>query len=71
MSNFIKILAVIITAATAAAALVLLIDNLKTKRLVAKKEFDYDDYDSMSEDLDEEDLEFLDSYEEEPEDENV
>lgn len=71
MSSFIKILAVIITAATAAAALVLLIDNLKTKRLVAKKEFDYDDYDSMSEDLDEEDLEFLDSYEEEPEDENV
>ncbi len=71
MSNFFKILAVIITAATAAAALVLFIDSLKTKRLLGKKEFDYEDYDSMNEDLDEEDLEFLDSYEEEPEDENL
>ncbi|MBQ5331614.1 MAG: hypothetical protein J6F31_10270 [Oscillospiraceae bacterium] len=71
MSNFLKILAVIITAAAAAAALVLLIDSIRQKRLTTSKEYDYDEYDSLDDGLDEDDLSFLDSYEEEPEDETL
>ena len=58
MKNFWKILALIITVATAAAALVLFIDNMNRKKLAAK-DMEDDDYEDL---LDEDDLDFLDSF---------
>ena len=67
MNNFWKILAVIVTAAAAAAAIVLLIDSIRQKKLTSS-DYDYDELDDLDDGLDEDDLSFLDSYEDEPED---
>lgn len=58
-------LALIITIATAAAAIVLFIDSLNRKKLAAK-DLEDEDFEDL---LDEDDLDFLDSYDDQDDDE--